>query len=122
MAKYNVLFSCGHKERIDITGSEKDRVNKISFFEKKGLCSKCYKKAKGYKKRGIKKYVIQYMDLCLRFENEEEATRFYENNSCDYMDAPEAIWIEDSPTSILAWQEDGTHPYLYEIDGLDWVL
>ena len=43
MAKYDVVFSCGHEERIDLFGKGSDRERKIAWFEKHGLCSACYK-------------------------------------------------------------------------------
>lgn len=45
MAKYDVTFSCGHTETIELLGKEKNRRSKIEFFEEKGLCSECYKKS-----------------------------------------------------------------------------
>lgn len=44
MAKYDVTFSCGHTQRIELYGKEVDRRKKIEYFEREGLCSDCYKK------------------------------------------------------------------------------
>lgn len=44
MAKYNVKFSCGHEETIDLFGPVKERESKIAYFEKRGLCRECYEK------------------------------------------------------------------------------
>ncbi len=44
MGKYNVKFSCGHEEQVILYGKYKDRDKKITYFEKEGLCSECYKK------------------------------------------------------------------------------
>lgn len=49
--KYEVTFSCGHTETVDLIGRVKDRESKIKYFEEKGLCSECYKKAKEEQKR-----------------------------------------------------------------------
>ena len=43
MAKYDVVFSCGHEERIELFGKGSERERKIAWFEKYGLCSCCYK-------------------------------------------------------------------------------
>lgn len=43
MAKYQVTFSCGHTETINLGGKDKDRHRKIAYYEEHGLCSKCYK-------------------------------------------------------------------------------
>ena len=43
MAKYDVVFSCGHEERIELFGKGSERERKIAWWEKHGLCSACYK-------------------------------------------------------------------------------
>lgn len=43
MGKYDVKFSCGHEERIELFGKEIDRRRKIEYFEENGLCPNCYK-------------------------------------------------------------------------------
>lgn len=43
MGKYNVNFSCGHTEEIQLGGKLDDRYKKIAYFEENGLCYKCYK-------------------------------------------------------------------------------
>lgn len=42
MAKYDVTFSCGHTELINLIGKVKDRERKIEYFENHGLCSECW--------------------------------------------------------------------------------
>lgn len=42
MAKYDVTFSCGHTEIINLVGKVKDRERKIEYFEAHGLCSECW--------------------------------------------------------------------------------
>ena len=51
MAKYDVIFSCGHEERIELLGAVKDRERKIEYFREQGLCSECYKKQRQAKQR-----------------------------------------------------------------------
>ena len=43
MAKYDVKFSCGHVETIQLYGKESDRQRKIAWLEEHGECSACYK-------------------------------------------------------------------------------
>lgn len=42
MAKYNVKFSCGHTEIMQLGGKIEDRYKKIEYFEENGLCKECY--------------------------------------------------------------------------------
>lgn len=44
MAKYEITFACGHTETKELYGKSADRERKISWMEKYGLCSECYKK------------------------------------------------------------------------------
>lgn len=44
MAKYQVTFSCGHIEEMQLFGKVKDRERKIEYWERNGLCSECYRK------------------------------------------------------------------------------
>lgn len=44
MAKYDVTYSCGHAGVVELFGKEKDRQNKIQWYESDGLCPECYKK------------------------------------------------------------------------------
>ena len=46
MAKYEVNFSCGHTERIELFGKVSERERKIEYFEERGICSECYKEQK----------------------------------------------------------------------------
>lgn len=40
--KYTVDMSCGHKEEINLIGKNEERKKKIRYYEKYGLCKKCY--------------------------------------------------------------------------------
>ena len=42
--KYDVKFSCGHTEEMQLFGKMEDRERKIKYLGKNGLCSECYKK------------------------------------------------------------------------------
>lgn len=46
MAKYDVNFSCGHTETVNLIGKIKDRERKIEWFENHGLCSECWEAEK----------------------------------------------------------------------------
>jgi hypothetical protein len=43
MAKYTVKFSCGHAEAVELFGKTSERERKISYFERSGICSECYR-------------------------------------------------------------------------------
>lgn len=45
MAKYEVTYSCGHTATINLGGPEKQRREKIAYFEEEGICPDCYKAA-----------------------------------------------------------------------------
>ena len=44
MAKHEITFACGHTEIRVLYGKSSDRERKISWMEKYGFCSECYKK------------------------------------------------------------------------------
>lgn len=44
--KYDVTFSCGHTQTVQLFGKSADRARKIDFFEKRGVCSNCFKEQK----------------------------------------------------------------------------
>ncbi len=41
MAKYDVTFSCGHTETVELFGKDVDRKRKIAWFERECKCSVC---------------------------------------------------------------------------------
>lgn len=43
MAKYEINYSCGHCETVQLYGPYKDRERKIKWLEQ-GVCPSCYKK------------------------------------------------------------------------------
>lgn len=45
MAKYDVHFSCGHTETIQLFKKETERKRRIEWLEKYGICSECYRKS-----------------------------------------------------------------------------
>lgn len=61
MAKYEIKFSCGHTETIQLYGKMKDRQRKIEYFEREGLCSECYKKAIEQEKQDLEKKADAYI-------------------------------------------------------------
>ena len=48
--KYDVKFSCGHEETIELFGKGTERERKIAYFEKYGVCSCCYHEQKEMEK------------------------------------------------------------------------
>ncbi|GHV45324.1 hypothetical protein FACS1894204_04160 [Synergistales bacterium] len=45
MAKYDIVYSCGHEGRVDIIGPTKDRQRKADWYAS-GLCPECYEAKK----------------------------------------------------------------------------
>ncbi len=43
MAHYDVTFSCGHTERKELFGPTDARRQKIAFWEKRGICTQCWR-------------------------------------------------------------------------------
>lgn len=44
--KYDVAFSCGHTETVQLFGKTSERERKIAWYERAGICSKCYREQK----------------------------------------------------------------------------
>lgn len=51
MAKYNVTFSCGHDEIVELVGKVSKREWQIRQYEETGLCSECYTKEEEKKRK-----------------------------------------------------------------------
>lgn len=43
MAKYNVKFSCGHEDTVELFGPNKERERKIAWYENNHVCPACYR-------------------------------------------------------------------------------
>lgn len=48
--KYDVKFSCGHTDTIELFGKGLDRERKIKYLEEYGLCKACYRQQQEEKK------------------------------------------------------------------------
>jgi len=46
MAKYDVTYSCGHSETVQLYGPTRERERKIEWMERSGFCPDCYKAKK----------------------------------------------------------------------------
>lgn len=44
--KYDVKFSCGHEETVELFGKYADRERKIDYYKNYGICSTCYREQK----------------------------------------------------------------------------
>jgi hypothetical protein len=44
--KYMVDFSCGHDEEVELFGPEKNRRQKIEYWRREGVCTKCYSQSR----------------------------------------------------------------------------
>lgn len=47
--KYDVMFSCGHKETVQLFGKVSERERRIAYWESCGICSECYREQKEIK-------------------------------------------------------------------------
>ena len=71
--KYDVKFSCGHTETIELFGNTKDREDRIKYFEERGVCSECYKEMKHIEeeikaeKEGLIKKEMTYREYKLNY-------------------------------------------------------
>lgn len=65
MAKYDVTFSCGHTEEIQLFGKTEERNNKIKYFEEHGLCSSCYKKQQEEKREKAYEEALENQNVTL---------------------------------------------------------
>jgi len=53
MAHYNVTYSCGHSDRVQLFGSYEDRQRRIEWFQQEAVCPACYKAAKEKEAAGL---------------------------------------------------------------------
>ena len=68
--KYDVKFSCGHNETIQLFGKYADPQNKIKWFEECGICSSCYKEQKRIEySNGCKEVEMKYADYKKNYPN-----------------------------------------------------
>ncbi|MGN1101552.1 MAG: hypothetical protein ACI4RG_05115 [Huintestinicola sp.] len=58
--KYEVTFSCGHTETVELFGKNEERERKIKWYQESSICNSCYKERK-------KKY---YEDVLAALEDE----------------------------------------------------
>jgi len=42
--KYDVKFSCGHTQTVELFGAGAERERKIAYYEQSGICSECFAK------------------------------------------------------------------------------
>lgn len=65
MAKYDVTFSCGHTEEIQLFGKTEERNKKIKYYEEHGLCSSCYKKQQEEKRERAYEEALESQNVTL---------------------------------------------------------
>lgn len=68
MAHYNVRFSCGHEERIELFGKTSEREKRIAYYEERGICPACYREKKEIEKSiGCDEIEMPYRDYKLLY-------------------------------------------------------
>lgn len=70
MAKYNVKFSCGHEDVVELFGKTTERERKIEYFKNYGVCSCCYKEQKETEKSiGCEEVEMTYKQYKTEYPN-----------------------------------------------------
>ena len=85
MAWYEVKFSCGHVERVQLYGAEKERANKIKFFEENGMCPACYREYMQEKKEAEKAEKVSGIEL-VELEGSPKQIAWAEDIRADFFD------------------------------------
>ena len=68
MAKYQVIFSCGHTEEKQLIGKGSERESKIEYWENYGICSECYKAQQEAKQLEANKRAARKAEINKRIE------------------------------------------------------
>ena len=63
MAKYDVTYSCGHSETVQLYGPTRDRQRKIEWMERDGLCPECFKAHKEAKQAEKEAKAVEGLEL-----------------------------------------------------------
>lgn len=63
MAKYNVVFACGHEEEIQLYGPHKNRDKMIAYLQENGKCSACKREQKEQDKKPFQEKTIKSSNL-----------------------------------------------------------
>ena len=50
MAKYDVLFSCGHEDVVHLFGKVRERERRIEWYEREGICPRCWREQQEMRK------------------------------------------------------------------------
>lgn len=84
MAWYDVKFSCGHEERIQLYGPRKGRYRKIEYFERQGLCKACWKEQcrieeeVAAKRNGLVEVEVGYREYKEKWPNAKQVPGSYD--------------------------------------------
>ena len=107
MAKYDVMFSCGHEDEVELLGKHSERRKKIEYFERSGLCRECYKK-KMQKLEQEKPFVFNISALpYIDDEGNILLTVWFSGNTREYKD------------DIKSWLVEKHHYFCYEKGYID---
>lgn len=113
MAKYDVNFSCGHTETIQLFKKETERKRRIEWLEKYGICSKCYRsfldeQAEECKKKcnDIGLFITEGTEKQIRWAYRIAATSIYKN--IELIKKAEAVITEHSDPKL----EEAARAYL----------
>jgi hypothetical protein len=118
--KYDVNFSCGHTETIELFGKNTERKRKIEYFEQYGMCSTCYKAQKeaehkaemdAYKSAELPALTGTPKQIAWAEKIRLEAYNSYANRGFEYIasETSAAWWIDrrhDYESVIFSREED----------------
>ena len=115
MAKYNVKFSCGHEETVDLFGPVKERESKIAYFEKRGLCRECYEKEQYKEYDAVEMLYSEYKNNYSNCKTKANSYNKASKTIIVYVPRqtvePKPESIEDRKAAIKKVAEETGHPY-----------
>jgi len=125
MAKYNVTYSCGHTETIQLYGNIEDRERKIKWLSENGLCPDCYKKQKAAERAVAIEFIKTECGILPTLEGSEkqvawaedirlnwllEAKQFFKDHGHDFVKVVETYRSLPEDKQLLVLKSD-IHEY-----------
>lgn len=107
MAKYEITYSCGHSEVVDLIGKGTERERKIKYYEDYGLCKECYKlkKEKEAKEQGLILNAAVLPDIDYN-DGKILVYIWYSGDTMSHKDEIKELgykWQCNSPTDKMCW-------------------
>lgn len=114
MAYYPVTYSCGHSDRIDLIGKEKDRQRRLAWLESTGLCPECWEKKRAEDKAALEEYKEQTAAEYGLPEliGSEKQIKWAKDIRFDFLKKSERLINETNPAAVIllrtmnAWRDN----------------